>query len=184
MIPLNHVDLSEGPMKQQTTSENASTCASLGESQMFQRRAALFKRNFANVASQKLQHTLDEYLLKVDQTAERILLRLPREVLQTKIKHLQPEALNFKSVTFEFEQTKPSVPDIPSKRVRLDDRDSGESLRKRVRQQLAETKGAQNLMLPGTSSFLAMPEDQRTSVINVLSAVVSTYHQAQRDNYH
>ena len=172
-----------GLLSKHLQQDNVRTCASLADSEQIEKSKSLFKRNYSVVAEQALQHTLDEYLLKIDQATEKAITRLPKDVLNMRVSDFK-NMYAVSGLTEEFAFEAPKKDESSSKRVKLDDRDSGESLRKRVRQQLAETTGMQSLMLPGTGPFMAMPFEQRASVIGVLSAVVATYNQVQRESRH
>ena len=157
--------------------DQVQTCASLSDPEFIDRRLSLFRRNFGVIAQQKLQQTLEEQLQRIDHCTEKILTKLPKEVRKMTVSEfLKKHESGISGLEFTFEP-----PPKTSKRSREEDRDSGEAFRKRVRQQLAETREAQKLDLPGTRAFMQLPEQQRDSVIKVLSAVVATYREVHNN---
>ena len=158
------------------THEQMKTCSSLTEAEFARSREDNFRTNFIALSQAKLSQTLAESLLRIDHCTESILLKLPTNIRTMKVADFVAKYPNDCSLgEFVFEA-------LPVKRSHADMRSSGEALRKKVRQQLADTKTTLSLSLPGTRPFLEMGEAERSNVISILSAVVSTYTQAHRDD--
>ena len=166
MIPLS---------KQQPSSQDhIKTCSSLTEAECQRTKLELFRHNFSTLSEARLSQALSESLTRIDQCAESLLMTLPHSLKTMTVAELVSKY-----------QTDVPIGDhrfeVPVKRTAIEERTSGEAVRRKVRQQLAATSTSQPLTLPGTRTFMELPSTERHNIISVLNAVVSTYSQVHRD---
>ena len=169
MIPLS---------KQLISSEDQiRTCSSLTDAESLRSRAELYKQNFATLSEAKLNQAQSECLLRIDHCTESVLLKLPANIRSMRVaEFIERYGCDLSRGQFRFE-----IPAGSVRRTNIEERGSGESLRKKVRQQLAETRTSQTLLIPGTRPFIEKPAQERQQLIDILTAVVSTYNQAHRE---
>ena len=168
MIPLSN---------KQPSQDQIRTCSSLTEAENLRSKAELYKHNFATLSESKLAQAQSESLLQIDHCTESLLLKLPANIRAMRVADfIERYESELARGEFRFE-----MPASTTRRAKIEDRGSGESLRKKVRQQLAETRTSQTLLIPGTRPFLEKPASERQQLIDILNAVVSTYNQAHRD---
>ena len=170
MIPLS---------KQQSAYQvDMKTCSSLTDAHCAKSRLDTFRHNFTTLSEARLSQALAESLLRIDNCTNSILLTLPSNIKSMQVSEFVTRYSNGQSLgdcLFEPQQTR-------NRHGHPDDRASGEDIRRKVRQQLADTKTSLSMSIPGTGPFLQMPESNRREIVNVLNAIVVSYNQAQRDN--
>ena len=152
------------------------TCSSLTDAQCAQSKRETFRHNFLTLSEARLSQALTESLLRIDNCTNSMLLTLPPNIKSMRVSEFVARYSTGQSFDdYIFEAPKP-------RHAHQDDRASGEDLRRKVRQQLADTKTSLSMSIPGTGPFLQMPESSRREIVNVLNAVVVAYNQAQKDN--
>lgn len=154
------------------------TCSSLTDAQCAQTKRDTFRHNFMTLSEARLSQALAENLLRIDNCTNSMLLTLPTNIKSMKVS----EFVSRYSTGQSFDEYIFEAPRPQARHAHHEDRASGEDLRRKVRQQLADTKTSLSMSIPGTGPFLQMPESSRREIVNVLNAVVVAYNQAQRDN--
>ena len=154
------------------------TCSSLTEAHSRINRVDNFKSNFVTLSDAKLSQALAESLLRIDHATQSTLLMLPPDVKLMKVSEfVSRHASGTLSLCDHiFSNQKLAIrPDPPVNRT------SGEDLRRQVRQQLADAKAPLKMELPPTRSFMEKQPEDRTKIISVLKAVVTTYNSAHAE---
>ena len=152
----------------QTPLASLRTCGSLGEVAI-DRRRKVYRDNFVALAKQRIDQCRDEHLLKVDHMLDNILLRTPQQILEMNVREF---ARSGSAVSQSYSE---QAFEPPRKKARREERPSQEAFYRKVRKALHEADKDQEIFLPGSGRFVNLPEQQKQSIIDVLSAVVSTY---------